>query len=385
MLLTTCTALFAETTVCNVNQMTRTDVAPVTIQCTAGKLAELINAESLSIATITDLVVTGTINQIDLATMKDDMTALANIDLSGTTVEGCTNAGTSYAANEIPKQVFNYKQELISIKLPSNITKIGQKAFIGCESITTVSMPNTVIAIDDSAFLGCDLLTTVNLSTALQNIGNDCFNGCPALTNLTFGPNLKSIGNTVFMNCSSITEFKLPEGLTTVGVAAFAMCKALKSVFIPSTLSALNVSLFQGDASLEKIVNFSQTPQVFIPQVFEGVPFVTCKVFVPIGTVDAYAAVDMWRQFTTIAEYNPTAIQSTTAKTQLSFSNNKLTISSDKVMELVEVMSFDGKLLSRQHCNNTSCSIDVKGESKVIAKIVYHDGTSQTNKIIGRR
>lgn len=383
-LLATSTAIFAETTAPNVTQITKTEYASVTINCTEGNLVNLINAGTTPIATITELVVTGTINQVDIAAMRDDMTQLVSVDLRGATVTQCINAGTTYNANEIPKDAFSNKQTLRFIILPSDITKIGQNAFSNCQTLLYVNMPNTLTTLDNNAFQGCNSLADINL-TALHSIGEGCFFACTSLSNIMFGANLRTIGTAAFMNCSAITEIILPEGLISVGSGVFTMCIGLKSLVLPATLSGLSISLFQGDISLEKIVSFAYIPPTFYSQAFTDVNLATCKLFVPVGAVSVYASEPSWGLFTQIAEYNPTAVQTVTAKTTISLNDNKFLISSDKLIQRVEIMSFDGKSLSSQQCNSSSCNIEIKGENKVIAKIVYQDGTSQTNKIVGSK
>lgn len=380
------TATLADVAICKVTQVTKADIALVTVNCTAGNLKDLILAQSLAPENVIDLEVTGTINQVDFAVMRDEMTKLVNVDLSAATVEGCTNAGVTYAANEVPKDAFSYKQTLASVKLPSGITTIAQGAFSSCGALTSVTMPNTVTTLGNSAFMGCQVLTTLTLSTAVETMGDNCFTACLVLPNVTFGPNLKSVGAQAFMNCAALTEIHLPEGFNSAGVAAFAQCSNITNVVIPSTLTNLSTFLFALDTKMVKIINLATTPQTLpvddTENPFYGINVSTCYIYVPVTSLDSYRSASGWSTFTNIEAFDPTAVNATTTNATTSFNDGKLTISSSKMIKMVEIMSFDGKLLARQHCNNTSCNIEVKGVNKVIAKIVYQDETSQTTKLV---
>ena len=50
-----------------------------------------------------------------------------------------------------------------SIAIPDSVTKIGEKAFHGCTSLTSIAIPDSVTEIGDNAFEGCTNLTKVHI------------------------------------------------------------------------------------------------------------------------------------------------------------------------------------------------------------------------------
>ena len=42
-----------------------------------------------------------------------------------------------------------------SVRIPDNVTTIGDRAFEGCNNLTSVTIPNSVTSIGDEAFYGC--------------------------------------------------------------------------------------------------------------------------------------------------------------------------------------------------------------------------------------
>src|SRR5665647_100589 len=102
---------------------------------TAGKLNTLLTATEKT--TITNLTITGTIDARDFKTMRDNMPALAVLNISGVTISAYTGTegtmGTSntvYPVNTVPansflnKSTMQAKTSLTSIVFPSSITSI---------------------------------------------------------------------------------------------------------------------------------------------------------------------------------------------------------------------------------------------------------------------
>jgi len=114
--------------------------------------------------TITDLTVIGTIDARDIQCMRDELTLLANLDLSGVNITAYTGSGTyssSNLANQLPVMSFYRmtpelkKTTLRSIILPTTITAIGMLSFYGCSSLEKiVCMINTPPTAKDMAFSG---------------------------------------------------------------------------------------------------------------------------------------------------------------------------------------------------------------------------------------
>ena len=126
---------------------------------TAGTLHTYFNAGELT--TVTDLIVSGTIDARDFKFMKDTLTALSKLDISTVTIpEYYGAAGTAstsirdYAANAIPGDAFSGKSSITSIKLPTSITEIMNGAFAVCLGLTSMVIPAGVTTLHDPLFYG---------------------------------------------------------------------------------------------------------------------------------------------------------------------------------------------------------------------------------------
>lgn len=98
---------------------------------------------------------------------------------------------------------------------------------------TTLEVPSLingyqVTKIGDRAFEGCTTLTNITLSEGLTHIGKYAFSECTGLTNITLPESLTSIGTSAFYSCISLTSITIPKGVTIIEDFAFFYCISLK-------------------------------------------------------------------------------------------------------------------------------------------------------------
>lgn len=140
----------------------------------AGTLNALLTSDELN--TVTNLTLTGQIDQRDFVTMRDKMAALANIDMKGVSVMAYSN----YPSDEIPEDAFYKlwfvgKQTLKSIILPETVTSIGGSAFCFCHNLAIVILPKALITIKEHAFYSCKNIISLDLPASLTTIGDYAF------------------------------------------------------------------------------------------------------------------------------------------------------------------------------------------------------------------
>lgn len=102
-----------------------------------------------------------------------------------------------------------------------NVTSIGQKAFMDCDSLISITLPNSITSIEDNAFYGCSALTTITLSENVTNIGKEAFAYCAHLTNITIPSSVTSIGDYAFSYCYSLSTIIIPSNVKTLGIGVF--------------------------------------------------------------------------------------------------------------------------------------------------------------------
>ena len=203
------------------------------------------------------LNLSGTINSYDLFTIRNKMPGLRYLDLTNATVVGSSfeyYSGCHTDDNDLGISCFR-ELNLISVKLPKTISKvgdyvfyncryldvvtiptgvssIGRYSFAGCSALTSVPLPKTVVTIDVCAFQNCSSLSSVNIPTGVTTISNYTFDGCSALSSISLPKTVKTIGTYAFRNCSSLPSVTLPAALTSTGDYSFLGCSGLQAVHI---------------------------------------------------------------------------------------------------------------------------------------------------------
>ncbi|ELP92899.1 leucine rich repeat containing protein BspA family protein, partial [Entamoeba invadens IP1] len=105
--------------------------------------------------------------------------------------------------------VFDEKDELIEISIPSNVTEIDKLAFESC-GLTKIEIPSTVKMIRERAFTFCSSLKEVKLPENITMILNSCFDACSELENVNFPNSLQFIGSFAFSN-AKLVDVTIPE------------------------------------------------------------------------------------------------------------------------------------------------------------------------------
>ena len=175
----------------------------------------------------------------------------------------------------------DYKGTASSFVIPDSVTKIADKTFYNCSSLTSVTIPNSVTSIGSDAFFGCSSLTSITVDEnnvnyksidgnlyskdgttlikyaigktetsftipdSVTNIGNNAFSGCRSLTGITIPNSVTSIGSWAFSGCRSLTSITIPDSVTIIWVEAFYNCSILTSINYNGTKAQWN-AIYKG-------------------------------------------------------------------------------------------------------------------------------------------
>ena len=154
----------------------------------------------------------------------------------------------------------------------SGVVELGDEAFAMCGQLTTVYLGsyddrNTCIAVSnlqkigDYAFRGCELLDAIEMPSSLKSVGSWVFRDTGMYKNsggVVYAGNwlvdyteavasavavkegTVGIANYAFYNCSNLKTISLPNSVKIVGRAAFYDCSSLSHVVLPDTLEVID-------------------------------------------------------------------------------------------------------------------------------------------------
>lgn len=278
---------------------------------------------------IINLIVTGNLNEDDFACMRETMTSLVEVDLSGVTnTSGVNFYGKSsllkiilpnnltsieyqafYNCNTltsivIPNSVMSIGEcafyectSLPSMSIPNSVTSIGARAFTACYSLASITIGNSVTSIGEHAFRGCSSLSSITIPNSVTSMGNSAFAYCRSLASITIGNSVTGIGEEAFMDCSSLTSITIPNSVTSIGEGAFSGCSSLTSITIGNSVTSIGHSAFYTCYFLTSITCLGTTP----PDASDlAANTSTCKLIVPHSAYNAYLRHAYWGQFLNI-------------------------------------------------------------------------------------
>ena len=175
------------------------------------------------------------------------------------------------------------ESKISSASLPSSLKVIGDCAFLCCSNLINVSIrgESQLERIGDSAFAGCEALKEFELPDSLKTVGREAFgtnfdNDRPKITridgaycfvgsiltecfdtqsvvNIPEGTTI--IADSVFHNKRNIVRVALPKSLKTIGNHTFQECIGLKDINVDqcTNLSYIGESAFEGCCQLKHI------------------------------------------------------------------------------------------------------------------------------------
>lgn len=148
----------------------------------AGSLSSMIAASKKY--QITNLTLTGTINEADIRFLKEMAGCRTEGKLAKLDITKCEIVDALYRPNNIiASNMFSYCEALETILLPQKVTEIGASAFSECTNLSSITIPNSVLS-----------------------IGFNCFFNCKSLKSITLGKNIRRLEYSTFSDCTQLQE-----------------------------------------------------------------------------------------------------------------------------------------------------------------------------------
>lgn len=254
----------------------------VIVDISAGELSNVLSG--ITLTNINALKVTGTLNETDFKYIRENLTALEVLDLSGTNMTVFPNRALAFYNGEnttlkeviLPEGLISIEEaafanctaleklnvpstvntlgrwilentKVTSFTIPQGVTEIPASCFYG-SAITTINIPQSVKTIGNWAFQDAKL-TEVVIPSSVTSIGEwafGCDNDNPTLQSVIIEADITEIPNCCFYLQTKLTSLSLPEGITAIGDDAFCGCK-ISSLTLPSSLKTIGARAFSNN------------------------------------------------------------------------------------------------------------------------------------------
>jgi len=215
-------------------------IAPKAIAISAGGLSAALTSNEKE--TLQNLVVTGTMDARDFKVLRDQLPALANLDLSQATVvayngtEGTFDGNYSYPDNTTPRTAMIDNKQIQHIALPNNLVAIGRSSFNSCKALSDIEFPPSLQLIDSLAFAYCSSLKQVTLPQNVKRLAYGVF-ALSGIEQLTLNEGLTRIDNNVFQQCDSLRTIYISSTVNSISPYALFNLNSLESFSVASTNS----------------------------------------------------------------------------------------------------------------------------------------------------
>lgn len=206
-----------------------------------GAMGDSILSKVENFVDVKSIKLSGTLNDADISTIQTRMTQLREIDM------------TDVNMTSLPNRFFYQRSLLEIVKLPKELTTIGEYALYQCTGIKHIDFPTTLVTINQRAFYDCNNLQEVILPEGLTTLGENVFYSCDNNQYVKLPSTLKTISSDAFYENSKLKQIDFAEGLTDINSYAFYRCSALESLNFPSTLSYIGSNAFSYNSSLSNI------------------------------------------------------------------------------------------------------------------------------------
>ena len=248
--------------------------------------------------------------------------------------------GMYYTVNKIADRALNTASgyaEIMNIKLPTSIKKIGDFAFDKCCSkITSIEIPESTESIGLYAFSGDNLKDVYFLGSSINKIDMNAFgdkeknihiNDLGHWCNIYFPyaeRNPLYYAKHLYIGEKEITNLVIPDKTTDITMYAFAGAKNLKSVSFHENINSIGYNAFMECNNINTIYCYALEPPSLGSNAFSSNVYLHATLIVPKGAKGKYQNAKEWKAFLNIIEENEKPSLQQCEMPLINYSNGKI-------------------------------------------------------------
>lgn len=110
----------------------------------------------------------------------------------------------------------SYMPNLISVKMPNSVYRIGDRAFTDCQKLSNINLSENIVYLDEMAFFNCLGLFSISLPMSVRSLGDNALSGCENLESIyCYAVTPPYTGTNVFYRTPSSCIIYVPKGCTS--------------------------------------------------------------------------------------------------------------------------------------------------------------------------
>lgn len=315
------------------------------------------------------------------------------------------------SVTRISSSVFYGCSGLISVVIPNSLNNIYNDVFRGCSSLKNVVIEdgNETLEISNDTYHNNSIFSDCPIEALYLGRNLSCevylpFENNKTLTNVTIGSSVTEIIDDLFTDCSKLENLFIEDGseVLTVGngsyhdgvwdmdrvdgqfyfcpikilylgrnlnygISPFSNVTTFTDVRIGSMVTDVNSINWSNNKDLAILQSLAMTPPR--TKIFSSKQYLNTKVYVPEGSLAAYQADEIWKDFWNIQEGEPTGISSVcvAAEPDVKVENGNIVV--ENANGLVSVYTVGGTLVRSVKAGNGSVEIAVPGRGIYIVRV----------------
>lgn len=145
-----------------------------------------------------------------------------------------------------------------SVKVPDNVTDIGEDAFSGLDKVEEIILPAGLKTVDRGAFKDCSALKEIRFPKGFSKVWATCFQRCRTIKSVSLGDDQTKLFTRMFRLCTALTTVEIPYKVSEVGSQVFQGCSMFSELIIRTPQGARYSFKTDSDLDQAKLQEFKK-------------------------------------------------------------------------------------------------------------------------------